>query len=172
MSAMPPENRKLRREPEPRKIAPDADKERLRLWLKILKVSRIMEGELRERLRTEFDTTLPRFDVMAALYRTGTGLRMSELSGVLKVSNGNVTGIVERLVGEGLMVRVPVEGDRRAMVVRLTQKGRDDFETMAATHKGWVDELLGGVAPDQAAALIADLGRISAQLENRRRAEP
>jgi DNA-binding MarR family transcriptional regulator len=172
MSTVPPENRKLRREAEPQKIAADTDKERLRLWLKILKVSRIMEGELRERLRTEFDTTLPRFDVMAALYRAETGLRMSELSGVLKVSNGNVTGIVERLVGEGLMVRVPVEGDRRAMVVRLTQKGREDFEAMAATHKGWIDELLGGVAPDQAAALVAHLNSISAQLENRISARP
>jgi DNA-binding MarR family transcriptional regulator len=172
MSAMPPENRTIRRDSGPKGFAPDTDKERLRLWLKILKVSRIMEGELRERLRTVFDTTLPRFDVMAALYRAETGLRMSELSGVLKVSNGNVTGIVERLVGEGLMVRVPVEGDRRAMVVRLTQKGREDFEAMATTHKGWIDELLGGVEPEQAAALVAHLNSISAQLESRRRAQP
>ena len=72
-----------------------ASKARLRVWLRILKVSRMIERELRERLRVEFDTTLPRFDVMAALHRAEEGLNMSELSGVLRVSNGNVTGIVD-----------------------------------------------------------------------------
>src|SRR5262245_47708943 len=111
-------------------------KARLRVWLRILKVSRIIERELRERLRVEFDTTLPRFDVMAALYRAEKGRNMSELSGVLRVSNGNVTGIVDRLVADGLIVRVPVEGDRRAMIVRLTKKGRTDFAELAEAHEG------------------------------------
>ncbi len=82
-----------------------ASKARLRLWLRILSASRLIEAELRERLREDCDTTLPRFDVLAALYRSGDGLKMSELSGVLMVSNGNVTGIVDRLAIEGLVVR-------------------------------------------------------------------
>ena len=79
-----------------------ASKMRLRLWLKILKASKFIESELRERLRIEFETTLPRFDVMAALYRAEKGLKMNALSGVLKVSNGNVTGIIDRLVNDGV----------------------------------------------------------------------
>ena len=138
--------------------SPAASKERLRLWLRMLKASKHIEAELRERLRVEFDTTLPRFDVMAALYRAEAGLKMSELSGVLRVSNGNVTGIVDRLVNDGLIVRVPVDNDRRATTVRLTKAGREDFARMAAAHEAWIDALLGDVDP-------ADIPAISAVLE-------
>lgn len=148
------------------KAKPTVSKERLRLWLRILKVSRFVEAELRERLRVEFDSTLPRFDVLAALYRTEKGLRMSELSGVLRVSNGNVTGIVDRLVKDGLIMRVPVEGDRRAMIVRLTKKGRENFADLAAVHEAWVDELLGAIDPEEADHLIALFGTIADRFED------
>ena len=147
-----------------------ASKARLRLWLKILKVSRLIERDLRERLRVEFDTTLPRFDVLAALYRAEKGLNMSELSGVLKVSNGNVTGIVDRLVGDGMIVRSPVEGDRRAMIVRLTEKGRDHFSVLARAHEGWVNELLGSLDAADADELRGLLSRIGAGAEEERMA--
>ncbi len=117
-------------------------KQKLRLWLKLLKTSKSIEAELREKLRLEFDTTLPRFDVMAALYRNAEGLKMSELSGELRVSNGNVTGIVDRLVEEGQVVRIPVHNDRRATTVRLTVKGRERFGEMAGRHELWIDDLL------------------------------
>jgi DNA-binding MarR family transcriptional regulator len=148
-----------------------ASKARLRVWLRILKVSRMIERELRERLRVEFDTTLPRFDVMAALYRAEEGLNMSELSGVLRVSNGNVTGIVDRLVGDDLIVRVPVEGDRRAMIVRLTKKGRTHFCELAEAHEGWVSELLRSVDAPEAEKLIAQLGAIGSRLDRLKAAE-
>ena len=125
-------------------------KMRLRLWLRLLKVSRRIEAELRENLRSEFASTLPRFDVMAALSRYDGGLKMSELSGVLRVSNGNVTGIVDRLVADRIVVRVSVPGDRRASVVRLTQKGRDEFSRQADAHEGWIDQLLRGFSGGEA----------------------
>jgi DNA-binding MarR family transcriptional regulator len=112
----------------------------LRLWLKLLKATKHVEAKLRENFRTAFDTTLPRFDVMAALYRAEQGLKMSELSSVLRVSNGNVTGIVDRLVDDGILVRVPVDNDRRATTVRLTKAGREQFAAMAARHEAWIDE--------------------------------
>jgi DNA-binding MarR family transcriptional regulator len=124
-------------------------KDRLRLWLRLLKATRLVEGALRERMRAERGTTLPRFDVMAALYRAGEGLRMSDLSGVLMVSNGNVTGIVDRLEAEGLVERVAVAGDRRAVRVRLTARGREAFEDMAEEHEVWVDGLLSGLTPSE-----------------------
>lgn len=140
-------------------------KDRLRVWLKLLKVTRAIEGEVRERMRAEYGSTLPRFDVMAALARHPEGLRMSALSGVLRVSNGNVTGIVDRLAAEGRVERVAVEGDRRGQLVRLTRAGREDFEAMARTHEGWVDELLGGLDREAAAALLSGLSRLETREE-------
>lgn len=136
-------------------------KERLRLWLKLLKASRLIEMELRERLRSQFDTTLPRFDVLAALSRSPKGLRMSNLSSELMVSNGNVTGIVDRLVADGLIIRIPVKDDRRAMTVRLTQKGQEVFQTYACEHEKWVSELLGGFDGNEAMEFGKMLTRIS-----------
>ncbi|MGB5706685.1 MAG: MarR family transcriptional regulator [Arenicellales bacterium] len=132
-------------------------KTRLRLWLHLLKATKEIEGELRERLRQEFNTTLPRFDVMAALYRFENGLKMSEISGVLKVSNGNVTGIVDRLTDEGLLVRVPVKGDRRALLVKLTQKGREQFGAMAVKHESWVNEVLSAISAVDGEELVEQL---------------
>lgn len=141
------------------KVSPE--KQRLRFWLRLLKLSRGIENQLRERLRAEFGTTLPRFDVMAALDRYKSGLKMSELSAVLKVSNGNVTGIVDRLAADGCIVRVPVAGDRRAWLVQLTRKGQDEFALMAAAHEGWLSEMLGELGSDEAGDMIAVLDRLN-----------
>ncbi len=127
-----------------------APKERLRLWLKVLKLSSSVEAELRRRLRGQHDTTLPRFDVLAALSRHPGGLKMSELSGHLKVSNGNVTGILDRLTEEGLALRVAVPGDRRAFLARLTPKGSQLFSVLAQHHEGWIDEMLGNLTAEDA----------------------
>ena len=140
---------------------PATSKARLRLWLKLLKATKHVESELRENLRVTFDTTLPRFDVMAALYRAEPGLKMSELSSVLRVSNGNVTGIVDRLVIDGILVRIPVDNDRRATTVRLTKAGREQFALMAAKHEAWIDDLLDGVDAAEAQLMTDQLERIA-----------
>ncbi len=136
-------------------------KDRLRLWLRLLKVTRGIESRLRDALRREFDTTLPRFDMMAALSRHPDGLKMSALSGVLRVSNGNVTGIVDRLSAEGLAERMPVPGDRRAMMVRLTAAGQAEFARQAEAHEGWVDDLLGDFTAEEARALATRLMQLA-----------
>jgi DNA-binding MarR family transcriptional regulator len=146
----------------------ELSKQRLRVWLRILRISRLVAAELRDRLRDEHATTLPRFDVMAALFRNEGGLRMSELSGVLRVSNGNVTGIVDRLAVDGLVARIPVAGDRRATLVRLTRKGREHFAALATLHEGWVDELLSALDPAEIEAMIHLLGRVGKTLDERR----
>jgi DNA-binding MarR family transcriptional regulator len=121
---------------------PPLSKQRLRVWLRLLSAQRSMEAELREKMRLRFGCTLPRFDVLSALERHRDGLRMSDLSAKLKVSNGNVTGIVDRLSREGLVERVSVDGDRRAMRVRLTGGGIARFGEMAQQHEDWVDAYL------------------------------
>ncbi len=147
--------------------ADPASKARLRLWLRLLDATRTIEAEVRENLRRDHSTTLPRFDVMAALFRESEGLKMSELSGRLRVSNGNVTGIVGRLVNDRMVERLPVPGDRRAMLVRLTPEGRESFGTMAEIHEGWIDDILGGVPPEEAEVIGEALRNITDRLDQR-----
>jgi DNA-binding MarR family transcriptional regulator len=142
-------------------------KERLRLWIRLLRASRTIEAELRERLRQEFDTTLPRFDVMAALYRAPEGMLMSGLSRFLLVSNGNVTGIVDRLVSEGLVTRARRNGDRRTSMVRLTEAGTEQFRAMAVAHERWIGELLGHVGGEETKQLSGMLKGFRSNWEGR-----
>ncbi len=144
-----------------RRTAQPLSKERLRLWLKLIKAHAVIEAEIRKRLRDEFSTTLPRFDVMSALSREPQGLKMSEISGLLKVSNGNVTGIVDRLTEDKLAVRIAVPGDRRANLVRLTPRGTKTFDRMAHEHETWLNELLGGFDREQLALFQGLLGEMN-----------
>lgn len=142
-------------------------KDRLRLWLRLLKVVRQTEGALRDNFKRDFDTTLPRFDMLAALSRYPGGLKMSVLSGVLRVSNGNVTGLADRLTEEGLVERVPVPGDRRAMILKLTLAGLKEFNTQAAAHEAWLDGLLAGISAADAREMAAKLADYAAVQESR-----
>jgi DNA-binding MarR family transcriptional regulator len=135
---------------------PDS-KARLRLWIRLLRATRMVEAQTRERFKSEFNVTLPRFDVMAALYRKPDGMLMSEISRFLLVSNGNVTGIVDRLVADGFVVRAQRDGDRRTSFVRLTANGRAVFATMSAAHESWIDKLFSGVSAREAELLSAKL---------------
>ena len=141
--------------PSPRQ-RPD-NKAKLRLWIRLLRASRLIEANVRERFKQQFHVTLPRFDVMAALYRKPDGMLMSEISRFLMVSNGNVTGIVDRLVSDRLVVRSQRDGDRRTSFIRLTGKGRTMFEAMASAHRGWIDELLKDVSIRDAIDLSSKL---------------
>lgn len=149
---------------DPDQDAETPSKERLRLWLRFLKASRTIEATLRENLRKEFETTLPRFDVMAALSRFDEGLKMSQLSGVLRVSNGNMTGIVDRLAEDGFLIRVPVPGDRRASLVRMTRRGSEEFARQAAAHEAWVDEMLSDFSPNESRDISLRLEQLETSL--------
>ncbi|GGE38225.1 MarR family winged helix-turn-helix transcriptional regulator [Actibacterium pelagium] len=144
---------------------PPLSKERLRLWLRLLKASSLIEDELRRRLRAECNWTLPRFDVMSALSRSDEGLKMSEISKKLRVSNGNVTVVVDKLVEEGLALRVAVPDDRRANLIRLTPEGQTVFAEHAAVHEAWVDELLSGLNADDIEGMIRRLDHLTTSLE-------
>ena len=130
-------------------------RQRLRLWLQMLKAVRHVESDLREKLRSGYDTTLPRFDVLAALYAEPNGMRMSELSQHLVVSNGNVTGVVERLVSDGLAERKNMATDRRAFLVKITDEGRALMDEMTAQHLNWIDDMFEQVTEADAARGIS-----------------
>lgn len=131
---------------------------RLRTWLRLLRITRGTENHLREFLRVEFDTTLPRFDVAAALFRANAPIRMSDLSQLLLVSNGNATTVVDRLEHEGRARRIAQEGDRRVVLVELTPAGRDWFREIAAAHEREVDRIFAGLGPDDL-SLLRDIIR-------------
>jgi DNA-binding MarR family transcriptional regulator len=134
-------------------------KARLRLWLRLLKLSSGIEGALRRNLRDVHATTLPRFDVMAALARHPEGLKMTDLSAYLKVSNGNVTWIVDRLVEDGLAERTAVPGDKRASLAGLTGHGHRIFAELARAHETWIDGLLGALTEAETMQMIALLDK-------------
>jgi DNA-binding MarR family transcriptional regulator len=132
----------------------------LRLWLRLLSCATLIEGEVRKRLRAEFATTLPRFDLMALLARYPEGLKMGELSHMMMVTGGNVTGIADNLERDGLVERTPLPGDRRAWKVRLTPQGHEAFAAMAAVHETWIIELMSGLSPNEQQDLYTLLGML------------
>ena len=132
----------------------------LRLWLRLLTCTQLIEQQVRSRLREQFETTLPRFDLMAQLERSPEGLKMNELSRRMMVTGGNVTGITDQLEAEGMVQRVPVEGDRRALLIRLTPTGRKAFAEMASVHEGWIVESLSGLSEREVETLHKLLGKV------------
>jgi DNA-binding MarR family transcriptional regulator len=132
----------------------------LRLWLRLMSCSALIENHIRQRLQGEFSTTLPRFDLMAQLERCPEGLKMGELSKRLMVTGGNVTGITDLLEKEGLVARVVDSRDRRAFRVKLTPIGQRQFKRMAAEHERWIVDLFEGLparGKQQLAGLLHDL---------------
>jgi DNA-binding MarR family transcriptional regulator len=134
--------------------------EALRLWLRLLTCTQLIEKQVRAELRERFDTTLPRFDLMSQLERSPDGLKMNELSRRMMVTGGNITGITDQLVTEGLVERLEVAGDRRAFRVRLTTLGRKSFEDMARQHEGWIVDAFSGLSAREINALHKLLGKV------------
>jgi DNA-binding MarR family transcriptional regulator len=145
------------------------DKLELRLWLRLLTCSHLIESEVRQRLRERFATTLPRFDLLAQLDRAPHGLTMGELSSRLMVSNGNVTGLAEALVREGFVSRVPEPADRRSLRLRLTAAGKRAFDAMTPVHEQWIDAMMQGLSRAEMAHLIELLGKLKQSLRQRAR---
>ena len=141
-------------------IARAGDHRALRIWLRLLTCTQVIERQVRSRLRQEFGTTLPRFDLMAQLERYPQGLKMNALSELLMVTGGNVTAIVDQLEKEGLVERLDEPADRRAFRIRLTRAGERTFGEMARAHEGWVVEMLSGLTRKEHAALLELLARL------------
>ncbi len=142
----------------------DETHESLRLWLRLLTCSHLIENHVRKALGTQFKTTLPRFDLMAQLERFPDGLQMGELSRRMLVTGGNVTGIVDQLEGAGLIVRTEDPADRRAYLVKLTKEGRRIFGQMAVEHESWIVNLFSGIPKREQRVLNESLSHLRTQL--------
>ena len=138
---------------------PHDHKDELRLWLRLFTCKELIEADVRRRLRDTFDVTLPRFDLMAQLDRTPKGMTLGELSQRMMVSNGNVTGLVDRLVEQGLINRKPSPKDRRAQIVSLTAQGRKVFRSMARTNGDWMGEFFADLSSADIDALMRLLAK-------------
>ncbi len=136
----------------------------LRLWLKLLTCTSVIEKQLRNRLREDFDITLPRFDVLAALDRAEDDLSMGDLSKRLFVSNGNITGVVSRLEKEGYVSRSAPLKDRRTYRTQLTKKGREEFSRMAGQHEDWIDHVFAELSTEEIVLLLSLLDKIPLSL--------
>lgn len=141
---------------------PHDHKDELRLWLRLFACKEVIEGEVRRRLRDTFDVTLPRFDLMSQLYRAPKPMTLGELSQRLMVSNGNVTGLVDRLVEQGLLSRRPSPKDRRAQLVSLTAEGRRFFRAMARANGDWIADMLADLSSDEIETLLLLLAKTKA----------
>lgn len=129
-----------------------------RLWLRMLSCCNLIENELRSRIRSEFQTTLPRFDLMSQLAYAPKGLKMSDLSKLMMVTNGNITGITDQLEKDGLVERIRDESDRRSSIIKLTAKGKRYYKRLQHAHENWISTLLSGLAPNSRSALFDLLG--------------
>jgi DNA-binding MarR family transcriptional regulator len=136
----------------------------LRAWLRLLACTNLIEGRARKNLRGDFDTTLPRFDLMAQLERSPGGLRMSEISRRMMVTGGNITRITDQLADEGLVAREPSPRDRRSVTVRLTSAGRRAFAAMAERHERWVIEMFSALSHKERLQLYALLAKLKAHV--------
>ena len=143
------------------------ERTQLRLWLRMLSITKMISQEIRRRLRTEFDATLPQFDLLAQLYREPDGLRLGELSRRTMVTNGNITGLADRLEADGLIRREALDGDRRVTVAKLTPRGRQTFAEMARAHEGWLGELMADVDDDTLAEALRRLAAVKASASKR-----
>ena len=169
---MPKTTSSLRsRSPQRAKPAPDERVDEsahleLRIWLRLLGCTARIENYLRARLRAEFGISLARFDLLAQLDRYPEGVGMSDISRLLLVSNGAVTGLVDRLVAEGMVIRKPQAGDRRAFLVRFTPAGRQAFAKMAKRHEEWVLSILGDLSTEAKQKLLGQLVLLKHRLED------
>lgn len=145
---------------------PEDHRDEVRLWLRLLTCTTMIEGDIRRRLRESFGVTLPRFDLMAQLEKAPDGLTLSEVSRRMMVSNGNLTGLVERLVEMGHVDRRMSERDRRAQILNLTPLGRAEFARMAQAHEGWIADMFAGLGPDGIKGLMSGLGRAKASVRD------
>lgn len=136
----------------------------IKLWLRMLACTTRIESVVRNRLRGEFATTLPRFDLLSQLEREPDGLTMGELSQRLMVTGGNVTGVTDQLEAEGLVRRTPHPHDRRAFAVQLTPAGKRQFRRMASVHEQWVIELFAGWSAQEKSQVYALLAGLKKHL--------
>jgi DNA-binding MarR family transcriptional regulator len=136
-------------------------RESVRTHLRIATCYNLLMREARQRVVNRWNLTLPQFEVLAELARADAGgFTFVELSRLLLVTSGNLTGIVDRLEDQKLVARQPDGKDRRVIRVALTDKGRKVTDHMLPAHAADIEEILSFMPRSALAQLSELLGRL------------
>ena len=141
-----------------------SNRDAVRLWLRLLSCTMVIEKRIKRGFADRFVTTLPRFDILAALDRAEAGLSMGALGRALLVSNGNITGLIQTLIRDGDVEMTTAPSDRRTAIVTLTEAGRTRFNALAAAHHGWIEAMFAGVSPAETAQMLALLDTLKTSI--------
>jgi DNA-binding MarR family transcriptional regulator len=140
-----------------------------RLWLQLLSLHGELFGSLNSILSTDFGLSLAKFDVLAQLDRYPDGLALGQLSQNLKVSGGNVSGLVQRLLADELISKEMSSEDRRSFIVRLTSKGEALFRKAADVHKKHLSKRLENVSAEELETALTVLRSVSSKIQTEKK---
>ena len=107
------------------------------------------------------------FDVLAALRRQGRPYVLSpgELIRATLSTSGTMTNRVNRLEARGLVIRLPNHDDRRGVLVKLTDEGRDRVQQALADLLAYERKVLSAIEPAERLELATVLRRLLAPFE-------
>lgn len=143
-------------------LPPDAYQRRA--WLTLLRCYTRIERQLMQYVAQQYNSSLPRYDVLTALALNEKGLTMGELATLLKVSKGNITGVVRRLKSDGLIRKATSKSDRRIQSVTISADGRRLWEKMHADYDRIITELMSSQSEEELVALTRALEKTLASV--------
>jgi MarR family transcriptional regulator, organic hydroperoxide resistance regulator len=114
-----------------------------RVWFRFLRIKQRCQTILTHKLR-DLGLSIAQFDLMSTLSEE-EGITQRDLAEKLYVTKGNVSGLVDRLVEAGLVLRRGIPGDRRSYALHLTDTGRELVAKGMAVQMAFVEETLGSL---------------------------
>jgi DNA-binding MarR family transcriptional regulator len=137
-----------------------SDRNELRAWFRLLLIHKAISRKISARFRSEFKISTARFDTLAQLNAAGGEMTMGELSEQLMVTSGNVTGVIDGMAADKLVVRRPHQTDRRSIVIAMTPAGRSLFTKVRAALSKWMGEAMTDMNDAELAQLIKLFGKL------------
>ena len=122
-------------------LASERERLDLKLWVRLLACAHTAEQRVKTRIKEQFGINQTQFNLMSQLDRSPAGIRMGEVARRTVVTGSSVTAVVDDLERLGLVARQSADDDRRAIVIKLTAKGRAAFAEMAPVHAEWILDL-------------------------------
>ncbi|WP_346016686.1 MarR family transcriptional regulator [Chroococcidiopsis sp. CCMEE 29] len=114
---------------------PDLDVSPMGIIGRMGRLAKHLERAIQETF-SDFGLNVGEFDVLATLRRSGQPYQLSptQLFNTLMVSSGTMTHRIDRLEQAELVKRIPDPGDRRGMLIQLTNKGFNVIEKAVEAH--------------------------------------
>jgi DNA-binding MarR family transcriptional regulator len=145
-------------------LASDRERLDLKLWVRLLACAHAAEQRVKARIKEQFGINQTQFNLMSQLDLAPRGIRMGEVARRTVVTGSNVTAVVDDLERRGFVARQNADDDRRAIVIRLTAKGRVAFAEMAPIHAEWILELFAEFPESEKRSLVRQLDGLKAAM--------